>query len=200
MAIGQVVTTFSNKLQGRTFGAPGRPARADLAKYARAEHEERERLGGAAQEWPGGGDHSPQVVGSLARFLLRDGAPSRAAARRADAPHRPLPAPRRNAPWVPALRELAGPVVTRQILRSPGEKSQLSGPERRALSGSAPPASTVLRIPLRRAVDPGDLGRPSGPDGEGQAKGQARNARGEPLTAYAELQFVYGRRRGAPTN
>ena len=60
-----------------------------------------------------------------------------------------------------------------------------TGPERRALSGLAPPASTVLRIPLRgtrlrRAVDPGDLGQPSGPDGEGQARGQARTARGEP--------------------
>ena len=59
-----------------------------------------------------------------------------------------------------------------------------SGPERRALSGLAPPASTVLRIPLRgtrlrRAVDPGDLCQPSGPDGKGQAKGQARNARGK---------------------
>jgi hypothetical protein len=57
--------------------------------------------------------------------------------------------------------------------------------ERRALSGSAPPASTVLRIPLRgtrlrRAVDPGDHCRPGGPDGEGQARGQARKARGEP--------------------
>ena len=63
-----------------------------------------------------------------------------------------------------------------------------TGPERRALSGLAPPASTVLRIPLRgtrlrRAVDPGDLCQPSGPDGEGQARGQARNARGEPTEA-----------------
>ena len=32
---------------------------------------------------------------------------------------------------------------------------------------------------LRHAVDPGDLCQPSGPDGEGQARGQARNARGE---------------------
>ncbi len=37
----------------------------------------------------------------------------------------------------------------------------------------------MLRIPLRgtrlrRAVDPGDLCQPSGPDGEGQAEGQAR--------------------------
>jgi hypothetical protein len=60
-----------------------------------------------------------------------------------------------------------------------------TGSERRALSGLAPPASTVLRIPLRgtrlrRAVDPGALCQPSGPSGEGQAKGQARNAHGEP--------------------
>ena len=33
---------------------------------------------------------------------------------------------------------------------------------------------------LRRAVDPGDLCQPSGPDGEGQARGQARKARGGP--------------------
>jgi hypothetical protein len=43
-----------------------------------------------------------------------------------------------------------------------------------------------LRIPLlrgtrlRRAVGPGDLCRPSGPYDEGQARGQARWARGEP--------------------
>ena len=63
--------------------------------------------------------------------------------------------------------------------------SQRRGFWTRALSGLAPPASTVLRIPLRgtrlrRAVDPGDLRQPSGPDGEGQAESQARNARGEP--------------------
>ena len=42
-----------------------------------------------------------------------------------------------------------------------------TGAERRALSGSAPPASTVLRIPLRgtrlrRAVDPGASASPAG--------------------------------------
>jgi hypothetical protein len=63
---------------------------------------------------------------------------------------------------------------------------------RRALSGLAPPASTVLRIPLRgtrlrRAVDPGDLCQPSGPDGEGQARGQARSTRGEPLQHLAKI-------------
>src|SRR5579859_8207438 len=61
-------------------------------------------------------------------------------------------------------------------------EGQLTEPERRALSELAPPASTVLHIPLRGtrlrcAVDPGDLRQPSGPDGEGQAEGQARSAR-----------------------
>ena len=50
---------------------------------------------------------------------------------------------------------------------------------------AGPSSLNVLRIPLRgtrlrRAVDPGDLCQPSGPDGEGQARGQARNARGKP--------------------
>jgi hypothetical protein len=38
------------------------------------------------------GGSSPQVADSLARRLWRDGAPARAAARRADAPHPPPPA------------------------------------------------------------------------------------------------------------
>jgi hypothetical protein len=54
----------------------------------------------------------------------------------------------------------------------------------------------VLRIPLRgtrlrRAIDPGDLGQPSGPDGEGQATGQARISRGEP----PELLITQGDRK-----
>jgi hypothetical protein len=52
---------------------------------------------------------------------------------------------------------------------------------------------TVLRIPLRgtrlrRAVNPGDLYRPSGRDGEGQAKGQALLAGGEPPKPPTEPQ------------
>src|SRR5262249_5743872 len=48
-----------------------------------------------------------------------------------------------------------------------GRMSQRPGPVRRALSGLAPPASTVLRIPLRgtrlrRAVDPGASASPAG--------------------------------------
>jgi hypothetical protein len=52
------------------------------------------------------------------------------------------------------------------------------GSERRALSGSTPPPSRA----------PGDLCRPSGPDGEGQAKGQAQEARGEPSRATAPVR------------
>ena len=65
------------------------------------------------------------------------------------------------------------------------KRSQRQGRYAAHCPGLAPPASTVLRIPLRgtrlrRAVDPGDLCQPSEPGGKGQAKGQARNARAEP--------------------
>jgi hypothetical protein len=77
----------------------------------------------------------------------------------------------------------ARPSPSRPVRREPG-RHHSDGAERRTLSGLAPPASTVLRIPLRgmrlrRAVDPGDLCQPSGPDSEGQA----RSARGEPRQA-----------------
>ena len=56
-----------------------------------------------------------------------------------------------------------GPGPRRQVR----EDVTATGPERRALSGLAPPASTVLRIPLRgtrlrRAVDPGASASPAG--------------------------------------
>ena len=46
-----------------------------------------------------------------------------------------------------------------------------------SLNGASHPRCARTR--LRRAVDPGDLCQPSGPDGEGQAEGQAPRARGE---------------------
>ena len=62
--------------------------------------------------------------------------------------------------------------------------SQRPGRNAAHCPGSAPPAS---RAPasryaerLGRTLDPGDLCQPSGPDGEGQARGQARKARDEP--------------------
>ena len=99
----------------------------------------------------------------------------------------------------------ARPSASRQVRRS-REDVTATGAERRALSGLAPPASTVLRIPLRgtrlrRAVDPGDLCQPSGPDGEGQARGQAQGARrGSALTRGREIQHnhVGGRAIGGP--
>jgi hypothetical protein len=121
------------------------------------------------------------VGGSLARFLSRDSAPSRAAARRAVTPHPAAPRARRNAPCMAALGELAGPIVARQARRPPGERSQGPGLPRivrvgsSSLNGASHPRCARTR--LRRAVDPGDLGRPSEPDGKGQARGQARNAR-----------------------
>jgi hypothetical protein len=88
-----------------------------------------------------------------------------------------------------ALRELAGPVVMRQMRRSPDERSQRRGRNARIVRAGSSIVKGTRRSflkPLRRndLQDPplsaGDLCQPSGPDGEGQARGQARNARGEP--------------------
>jgi hypothetical protein len=59
-------------------------------------------------------------------------------------------------------------------------------PVRRALSGLSPPASRALPAVASLAaqgqtLEHWSLCQPSGPDGEGQARGQAPNARGEPL-------------------
>jgi phosphoglycolate phosphatase len=52
------------RLQGRTFGAPGRPAQAETREHARDKHGERERAGGVTRD---GGQRcrglSPQVAG-----------------------------------------------------------------------------------------------------------------------------------------
>ena len=100
---------------------------------------------------------------------LRESAPSRG---RCPPRRYPAPAPRaphRNAACMAAPGEHAEPVVVRRLRRSAGRKVTGTGPERRALSGSAPLASTVLRIRAARglAVDRGDFGRLCGPNGEG---------------------------------
>ena len=93
--------------------------------------------------------------------------------------HRELP---RCASWPGRRLASAAPVARRKVIGI--------GPERRALSGLAPPASRAPGDrfkPLRRndlrdpPLSAGDLCQPSGPDGEGQARGQARSARDEPL-------------------
>ena len=115
--------------------------------------------------------------------------------RRGPLPAAPMPrtppqhAPRRNAPWV--MRSASWPGrSSRARYADRRVKGHSTGPERRALSGSAPPASRALAfgrfaeaICAAPTLDPGDLCRPSGPDGEGQAEGQARNARGEPRSS-----------------
>jgi hypothetical protein len=94
-------------------------------------------------------------------------------------------------PAVPAVsrcraRQHHGRAVTlAPVRRSPGEchsdgagmpRIVRAGPS--SLNGASHPR--YARTRLRRAVDPGDLCQPSGPDGEGQAEGQARDARSEP--------------------
>jgi hypothetical protein len=85
-----------------------------------------------------------------------------------------------------ACHEVAG--QRGELLPVGQEDATASGPERRALSGSAPPSSrapedrfqSLRRNDLRDPpLSAGDLCRPSGPNGEGQARGQARWARGE---------------------
>ena len=95
----------------------------------------------------------------------------------------PAPGRVRSPPYIPgaAPANAVRPSALTPGVLPPGNESQRPGPECRAWYGAAPPASTVLRIALRatrlrRAVDPGDLCRPGGPDGEGQAGGQARSA------------------------
>jgi hypothetical protein len=83
------------------------------------------------------------VGGSLARFLLRDGAPSRAAVRRAVTP----PPPQRT-PAVTHVHDCAMR-AGRGRSHAPSapvadERVTVTGPERHALSGPAPPASRAL--------------------------------------------------------
>jgi hypothetical protein len=145
----RTVTTFCTASRAHLRRA--RPtSRADLAKDAQDQHGERERAEECPLEARVEGDSRRWWRGSLARFLQRDSAPSRAAARRADARHPAAAAPRRSAPWVPALRELAGLVVARQVRLSPGERSQVPG---RALSVSARLAAVLLKRGQKRTPD-----------------------------------------------
>src|ERR1700683_1191694 len=84
-----VLLQLSLRLQGRTSGAPRRPAQAETREAARDQRGERERARQCRTHRRAGGgrDSRRRWGGSLARFLLRDSASSRAAARRADAPH-----------------------------------------------------------------------------------------------------------------
>jgi hypothetical protein len=115
------------------------------------------------------------VAGSLARFLLRESAPSRAA-RRAITPRSPRHAPHRNVPCITAMGELTAPLATRQARRSVGERSQEPGRNAAHCPGRAPPASTVLRV---RAARGRAFGAPLTLETSADPAGQTPRARPE---------------------
>ena len=89
---------------------------------------------------------SPLLGGSFRRALRAE------ALRRDELPRTAAPAPaaagpRRHAP-MPRHTSRARPSRSRRVRRSPYERSQPPGPERRALSRSAPPASRAPQDPF----------------------------------------------------
>jgi hypothetical protein len=169
-------------------GAPS-ARRADrpeaCSQRMRDMHEEAlNELGGASRRGGEGvaGD-SPQVAGQpgpLPPARKRTGA---GRCPRADAPPLPRRAPHRNGPSMchGASWPNRSSCARRTSRRAKGPQAQ--DPERRTLSGLAPPASRAPEDrfrPLRRndlrdpPLSAGDLCQPSGPDGKGQAEGQAR--------------------------
>ncbi len=108
---------------------------------------------------------SPLRGGSSARVLRTRALRTRAAAAHG-IPATGRTGPRRNAPFA-APHEQDRADALAPGAPAAGRKITCAGAERRALSGLAPPASTVLRIPLRgtrlrRAVDPGASASPAG--------------------------------------
>jgi hypothetical protein len=110
------------------------------------------------------------------------------AARRAAAHSFPVTAaacPRRNVP-MPRYTSRTRPSRSHQVCRSP-YKVTVTGPERRAIVRVGPSSvkgtrRSFLTASQKRSSGPTlehrrYLCRPSGPDGEGQARGQARSAR-----------------------
>jgi hypothetical protein len=132
------------------------------------------------------------------------------ARRRGPLPAAPLPrtppqrTPRRNAPCMTTLDELAGPVVTRQMRQSPGERLQQS--DRNAAHCTGRPlhpqghpkilsnrsAESIFRThPCAR-----NHYRPCGPDGEGQAlkaRGEDDDPRDRKRDAHETIPDAPGR-------
>jgi hypothetical protein len=150
--------------------------------------------GSARRKRPGCRGSRRRWRGSLARCLQRESAPARAAAppRRYPAPRRSTH-PHRHAPWVGHTGPAGRAVVSRQVRRSPGERSQSSGRNAahctgRPLHPQGHPKILSNRsaktAPQKASSGPtlvrGATAGPGGPDGEGQARSQAQSARGEP--------------------
>ena len=185
-----VTTLFTASRAHLRRGGPDGPGRE---QRERARTVERERAARVTRRRRPGFTRVPPLRGGSFRRVLRTQALRRGELPRTAPPvtgclrSPPYPLPRPPAPR-PGRQHRAKCADRRKDVIA-------TGPERRALSGLAPPTSTMLRIPLRgtrlrRAVDPGDLCQPSGPDGEGQARGQARNARGEPVYREAYRCFL----------
>jgi hypothetical protein len=167
---------LSLRLQGRAFGAPGLTA-PGREQCGRARAVERERAARVTRRRRLRFTRGLAVAGRQLFAASFGRKPYGAAA----AAHGTPVTRRLRFPPYPAAAPTAPRPNRHPRARCADRRENVTvtGAERRALSGSASPASTVLRIPLRgtrlrRAVDPGDLCRPSGPDGEGQARGQAR--------------------------
>jgi hypothetical protein len=139
----------------------------------------REQPGGAQSD-RGTGD---KRQGSPGVSPLRGGSFRRARLPR----HRPQPVPAVTTP-MPRHTSRTRPSRSRRVRRSPCERSQPPG--RNAAHCPGRPSSvkgnprSFLSASQKGSSGPAlerrSLCRPSGPDGEGQARGQARSARGEP--------------------
>ena len=135
------------------------------------------------------------VTGSSPGRGGRPAAPSRAealGARRRHHVSRPAPAGRQSPPQrspMTAIARTGRRVGLASVARSPGERSPTSARNAAHCPGRPLHPQGHLKILSNRCAESifgthpcaRSLYRPSGPDGEGQATGQARNARGEPL-------------------
>ena len=156
---------LSLRLQGRTSGAPGRPAEAGLAGCAGTCTERVNERGvccGAGDD----GDSRRRWVGSSAHSSCavahRRGPLPTAVRPRTPPRHTPAVTHRGSCdPRDRSIRLSRARYASRLVK---GDRDRTGTPR---IVGSAPPASTVLRIPLRgthlrRAVDPGSSADPAG--------------------------------------
>ena len=129
------------------------PAQAETREDVRDEHGERERAGWCHAV-------AARMLGTLAAGAGSLAASSSAIAhRRGPLPAAPIPRTRRSTH--PAVTHRGsrpapswpGRSVLRRVRQSPSEKPQLNGPERRALSGSAPPTDLGRSLRSRHQGD-----------------------------------------------
>ena len=155
--------TTSLRLQGRTFGATPTAGTGHVSWREQPGEEQSGLVTG--DKWQGSPGVSP----------LRGG-PDTAGA-----------GPRRHSP-MSCHTSRARPSRSRRVRRSPYERSQPPGRNAAHCPGRPLQRQRHLRSFLTASqkgssgptLERRSLCRPSGPDGEGQARGQARNARGEP--------------------